>query len=573
MKTIGLVVLVSKECVFKDFETANIHSDDILDSDIVTFMTSNQETFRMLVNNIYINVKKTSTIIGDMTIILLKSSISDDICKFMANMSHEIRTPLNGIIGMITLLDNTSLSIEQLDYISMLKECSINLMTIVNDVLDYSKLRDNSVKLEMSKVDVRKCIESASDIINSKLSPNIDFICDIDINTPKYIDSDSDRIKQVLVNLLFNSIKFTEKGKITLTVTPESTDTIRFTVSDTGCGIPENSLYKLFKPFQQIQPNITTKLHQGTGLGLVICKEIVTMLGGEIKLLASKINVGSTFTFTIKYCPKNYEQMDVIENQSLVSKHVVVVDDKVPNRIYLSKILMSYGMIVSTYSDAEEALCFCKDIIFDVGIIDICMPRMDGPMFVNKIRKLQNENRYLPIIAASSLGDKNLYNKALFEEHLIKPIQENKLLKSLYNVFNKTLNTDNQERVLKIDLRVLIAEDIHINQKVVKSFLVKLGVSSENIDIVDDGSLALDKLKTKTYDIAFIEIKMPIMDGEELIQIVKKDVYIKKTFFVAVTAYYLHNEKKRYLSMGFDDYLTKPLSIHSLVQCINRLFN
>jgi CheY-like chemotaxis protein len=147
---------------------------------------------------------------------------------------------------------------------------------------------------------------------------------------------------------------------------------------------------------------------------------------------------------------------------------------------------MSYGMIVSTYSDAEEALCFCKDIIFDVGIIDICMPRMDGPMFVNKIRTLQNENRYLPIIAASSLGDKNLYNKKLFEEHLIKPIQENKLLKSLYNVFNKSINIDNQERVLKIDLKVLIAEDIHINQKVVKSFLIKLGVASENIDIVED---------------------------------------------------------------------------------------
>ena len=539
---------------------------------------------------------------------------------FLANMSHEIRTPLNGIIGMLTLLEDTKLSSDQLDYISMIKECSFNLMTIINDILDYSKLDVGKITLDIKAMNLLKCIESTNDIILSRIyEKGLDYNYTIDPNIPNFLKGDSNRLKQVLLNLLSNSIKFTDHGSIFLNVellsssdflilaklhdpdfikasnslgTPNDDEIfIRFDITDTGCGIDTNDHLKLFKSFSQVDSKVTTKVYQGTGLGLAISKELVSLMNGFIWLDWTEVSKGSRFSFVIKSAASENDTTseDDSNDSILLDKNVLIVDDNLQNRIVLSSMVSKWGMKAHPFSNSEEALYFTRIKHFDIGLIDICMPKLDGHAFANKLREQTDcKNANLPLIALSSLGDKLSSMSKNFKTHLIKPIKESKLKQLCIECLNNesgqkgssnSSRSHLQHYIIQNDLvqlrdtvRILLAEDVYINQKVIVSFLNKLGFN--NVTIVENGQQCLDTLLQKDFDLVLLDIRMPVMSGDIVLQEINKHysnslLLRRKPYFIAITAYCLKEDKEKYLAMGFNDYIPKPVNIHVLETIMN----
>ena len=602
---------------------------------------------------------------------------------FLANISHEVRTPLSGIIGMLTLLEDTNLTEEQSDYIDMTRECSVNLMTIINDILDYSKLEEGKMILDIKCTNLRKCIETTSDIILGKiLDKNVEYIYNIDKNISGCIQIDEHRVKQILLNLLSNSIKFTDKGQITLDIKLIDQETfiqsfettkqpilqdinekqqnnlikyLKFSITDSGCGIKTKDYSLLFKSFSQVE-QLTTKLKQGTGLGLAISKYLANLMNGSIWLEWSKEYVGSCFSFTLMTTSCNQSHnYEINDNESILKgMHVLILDDNLHNRISLAGIISKWGMIPHVYGTPEEVLFFAKRMHFDIGLIDICMPRMDGNTFATKLYHQNNQtNRNIPLIALSSLNDKVNKNKydTYFKTHMLKPIKESKLKQLMIDIIvsqnysikkindidkrtdqcidqrdqrniikndniindniindniindniinNNTINyntlnyniikttSDDTLNLYKQNIKILIVEDVYINQKVLVSFLKKIGYS--NIDTAEDGEQCLNKLTEHEYDFIFLDIRLPILDGEQVFKYIQqyynnynnnnynKNIYdnilkfknSKKPYIVAITAYCVINDKQKYIDMGFDEYISKPVNINALKSCMN----
>lgn len=513
---------------------------------------------------------------------------------FLANMSHEIRTPLNGIVGMLTLLEGTALTDEQQDYVEMINECSVNLMAIIHDILDFSKLEAKKLSLDTKCMDLRACLETACDIVQGQLhDKQLSLEYTIDPRVPEKIACDSNRLKQVLLNLLSNSVKFSNvSGNIRLLVDLKDADDsdaadaaadegthhqrIQFTIIDTGVGIHPADHNKLFTSFSQIEDQ-ENKPQQGTGLGLAICKEIVQLMNGTIWLDWSERGKGSRFCFdvAVEECFDDDDYTpgppDSLALDRVRGKKVLIVDDNMVNRMSISKLVTDWGMHAHPFSSAEEALFFSKFMEFDVGIVDVCIRTVDGVGLASKLR--QTAQRAIPLIALSSLGEKIPVFDNHFVTHIVKPVKEAKLKKGILKALNLTF-PGNESAVRRTppsrDIHILVAEDVYINQKVLIGFLNKLGYHT--VYVAENGEQALDIIRSHHVDVALLDIKMPILDGAAVVRQLSASGHQPLTavppYTVAVTAYCLQEDRKRYLDMGFDNYIPKPVSMQALADVL-----
>ena len=506
----------------------------------------------------------------------ISKEFSDNSYKFLANMSHEIRTPINGIVGMLSLLSDTELDDQQNDYVETSRECCNNLLGIINDVLDFTKLEANKVQISKKKFSLRECIDSSINVINYKANQKgLSINLSIDDKVPSHIISDFKRLRQILINILSNAVKFTNTGYIYITIRAinihDDIYDIIFNIRDTGIGIKKEHIKKIFTNYGQSDNNSETTC--GTGLGLAISSRLCTLLDGKISC-ESQLGKGSTFRFNIQGKCINTGNSIIMPNvKDFIGKKILIVDDNELNRILLMTTILKWtGQIIPICcSSGDEALKYVKQMDFDIGLIDILMPNMNGFQLALNIKKKKPN---LPLIALSSLNEEDIKkerNSQLFDDILFKPVNEKRLFNiciSLFNNQNKKIKR--QYTIPKAEsTKVIIAEDIIENQKVLKGYLNTFGYS--DICLCKNGLEALDKIRETEYDILLLDIKMPIMGGTELAEILHKSTTIKKKpYIIALTANVMEQDKFYYINKcKMDNYLIKPIikdKLHKILQ-------
>lgn len=492
---------------------------------------------------------------------------------FLANMSHEIRTPMNGIIGMTSLLESTKLDDTQQGFVDTIRISADSLLTIINDILDFSKIESGKLELEEQPFEVRTSLEDALDLIAPKVAEKkLELIFGMDNNVPPMVEGDVTRLRQIVVNLLSNAVKFTEKGEIKLNVskTGEKDNKVKllFSVSDTGIGIPEDKMNRLFKSFSQVDVS-TTRYYGGTGLGLAISKRLSEMMGGRI-WLESKVGVGTTFFFEIWVKKSDLKPTQPFEGAEdmLIGKKILIVDDNDTNRKVLSLTLASWKTEVTEKGSGSEALTIIKERSepFDIVITDMEMPGMDGVELVKAIKKL-DKYKDVPVIILSSshkTGNELDKNDIKFEAYLTKPVKKNLLLQTLIKAMGlnvikhkKKPTSEYINMGKKHPLRILIAEDNPINQKVARRLLEKLGYQP---DMVGNGLEALEAVARQHYDVILMDLQMPEMDGlqasREINRLYPKD---KRPRIVALTANAMKEDMEQCFQAGMDDFVSKPV--------------
>ncbi|HEY8036084.1 MAG TPA: PAS domain S-box protein [Methylobacter sp.] len=521
--------------------------------------------------------------------------LSEAKSMFLANMSHEIRTPMNAIIGMGDLLAETGLTVEQTEYLRIFQRAAESLLNLINDILDLSKIEAGHLSLIKEDFCWHQLLESAVDMFALQAHQKyIELILQVDPDLYNYFCiGDPGRIRQIFVNIIGNALKFTEQGEIKIVVTKYRSleNYIHVAVQDTGIGILAEKQADIFGNFSQVD-NSLTRSHSGTGLGLAICKQLVELMGGEI-WIESNVGIGSTFHFTLCLPPSDLKKLSplllvnddvVLANDCFEGKHILVVDDNSTNCLILNQILQSKKAQVTDVTSSMRALAELRRThelgkAYDLAIIDCRMPEIDGFELAERIRATDYLVN-LPVVMLTSDG--RIHHQSLaktynFAAYLTKPVKKGELLNVLHNIFNasKTEVAEAAGEVLLTEqdsyrtLHILLVEDNEDNRTLIGFYLNK---TAHQIDIAENGQVAVDKFKANRYDLVLMDIQMPVLDGYSAttqIRAYEQQQHLERTPILALTAYALKEEMEKCLKVGCDAHLTKPIKKDKLLAVIN----